>query len=129
MTKRKPDTVTEFRISLQDKQSEQLDDIVTAYMIGNVLPSVVRLINDVTGMAVVLSILAGIIGFTFIAGKDLDAPGLIDAFLTQREQAIAAGLIITAPGPLGPGLGIRLAELLGLLPEQDQNGGGGGGGF
>ena len=126
MTKRKPDTVNEVRISLQDKQSEQLDDIVTAYMIGNVLPSVVSLMKDVTGMIVLLSILAGLIGFKF-RPVGLDVPSVIDEFLTQRQQAIAAGVIIAGPGPLGPGLGLRLAQLLGLLPEQDQNGGGGGG--
>ena len=125
MTKRKPDSVNEYRISLQDKQSEQLDDIVTAYMIGNVLPSVVSLMKDVTGMIVLLSILAGLIGFKFRPGG-LDVPDVIDEFLTQRQQAIAAGVIISG-GPLGPGIGLRLAQLLGLLPEQDQNGGGGGG--
>ena len=125
MTKRKPDKVIEYRISLQDKQSEQLDDIVTAYMIGNVLPSVVSLMKDVTGMIVLLSILAGLIGFKF-RPVGLDVPDVIDEFLTQRQQAIAAGVIISG-GPLGPGIGLRLAQLLGLLPEQDQNGGGGGG--
>jgi len=127
MTKRKPDRVNEIRISLQDKQSEQLDDIVTSYMIGNVLPSVVSLMKDVTGMIVLLSILAGLIGFKF-RPVGLDVPDVIDEFLTQRQQAIAAGVIISG-GPLGPGIGLRLAQLLGLLPEQDQNGGGGGGGF
>ena len=126
MTKRKPDTVNEVRISLQDKQSEQLDDIVTAYMVGNVLPSVVSLMKDVTGMIVLLSILAGLIGFKFRPVGPLDVPGVIDEFLTQRQQAIAAGVVI-AGGPLGPGFGLRLAQLLGLLPEQDENGGGGGG--
>jgi len=125
MTKRNPETVNEIRISLQDKQSQQLDDIVTAYMIGNVLPSVVSLMKDVTGMIVLLSILAGLIGFKF-RPVGLDVPDVIDEFLTQRQQAIAAGVIISG-GPLGPGIGLRLAQLLGLLPEQDQNGGGGGG--
>jgi len=128
MTKRKPDTVNEIRISLQDKQSEQLDDIITAYMVGNVLPSVVSLMKDVTGMIVLLSIIAGLIGFKFRPVGTLDVPGVIDEFLTQRQQAIAAGVVISG-GPLGPGIGLRLAQLLGLLPEQDQNGGGGGGGF
>ena len=127
MTKRNPETVNEIRISLQDKQSQQLDDIVTAYMVGNVLPSVVSLMKDVTGMIVLLSILAGLIGFKFRPVGPLDVPGVIDEFLTQRQQAIAAGVIIAGPGPLGPGLGLRLAQLLGLLPEQDQNDGGGGG--
>ena len=125
MTKRDPDNVTEIRISLQDKQSQQLDDIITAYMVGNVLPSVVSLMKDVTGMIVLLSILAGLIGFKF-RPVGLDVPDVIDEFLTQRQQAIAAGVIISG-GPLGPGIGLRLAQLLGLLPEQDQNGGGGGG--
>ena len=127
MTKRKPDNVNEFRISLQDKQSEQLDDIITAYMVGNVLPSVVSLMKDVTGMIVLLSIIAGLIGFTFRPSGSLDVPGVIDQFLTQRQQYIAAGGIIAGTGLFGPGLGLRLAQLLGLLPQKDENGGGGGG--
>ena len=126
MTKRKPDSVKEVRISLQDRQSQQLDDIVTAYMIGNVLPSVVSLMKDVTGMIVFLSLAAHVLGFTYKPGINLDIPGVIDDFATQRQQAIAAGVIISG-GPLGPGIGLRLAQLLGLLPEQDENGGGGGG--
>jgi len=118
MTKRDPETVNEIRISLQDKQSQQLDDIVTAYMIGNVLPSVVSLMKDVTGMIVLLTLLAAIIGFPYRPAA-LDVPGAIDEFLTQRQQAIAAGVLIAGPGPLGPGWGLRLAQLLGLLPEKE----------
>jgi len=119
MTKRKPDSVKEVRISLQDRQSQQLDDIVTAYMIGNVLPSVVSLMKDVTGMIVFLSLAAYVLGFTYKPGINLDIPGVIDDFATQRQQAIAAGVIISG-GPLGPGIGLRLAQLLGLLPEKEE---------
>ena len=116
MTKRKPDKVIEYRVSLQDKQSEQLDDILTVAMIGNILPSVVDLMKDVSAMVLILTAIAGLIGFTFIVSDDLSASQVIDAFLTQRQQAIAAGtLMVSVPS----GAGRLLAHLLGLFPEQE----------
>jgi hypothetical protein len=64
MTKRKPDSVTEFRISLQDKQSEQLDSMIAAYQINKVATPLVALLSDVSAMA-------------FITGM-LEAAGVID---------------------------------------------------
>ena len=40
MTKRKPDTVVEYRISLQDKQSEQLDSLIAAIQCNRVTTGV-----------------------------------------------------------------------------------------
>jgi len=64
MTKKKPNSVTEFRISLQDKQSEQLDSMIAAYQINKVATPLVALLSDVSAMA-------------FITGM-LEAMGLID---------------------------------------------------
>ena len=46
MTKRKPDQVIEYRVSLQDKQSEQLDSIIAAYQFGRVMNPLTKLFTD-----------------------------------------------------------------------------------
>jgi len=125
MTKRKPDQVIEYRISLQDKEREILESAVGAYQINRIMTPIVTLMNDVTGMMVLLSLVAGVLGFTFITnllGPDPSAGDVIDAFLTQREQAVAAGVIIAGVGPLGPSFGWRLAQMLGLIPEKEESG-------
>ena len=116
MSKNKPKETIEYVIRLQDKERQLLDDAIGAYQINRIMTPIVTLMNDVTGMAVLLSLLASVIGFTFIVGEDLDAAGLIDAFTTQREQAIAAGIIVTSP--LGFGLGGQISKWLGLFPEK-----------
>jgi len=125
MTKRDPDQVIEHRISLQDKQSEQLDDILTVYMIGNILPSLVEVMKDKDAWVALLVLLAGSLGFVFLVDDDLSIAGLIDSFFSQRDQAIAMGIISITPGPwrlfLSP-----IASFLGLYPDQDTTGGGGG---
>jgi len=122
MTKRKPDKVIEYRFSLQDKEREILDQFVNAHTFNSITTPIVSLMNDVTGMIVFLSLVASVLGFTFLTGmlgSDPDMADVIDAFLTQREQAIAAGVVLAGVGPLGPGWGLRLVQLLGLLPEQE----------
>ena len=80
-------------------------------MIGNVLPSAVSLMKDVTGMIVVLTIIAGLIGFTFRpTGDSIDQ--IVDEFLTQQQQAKAAGILFGVP------LGHRISQILGLWPQQ-----------
>jgi len=63
MTKRKPDQVIEYRVSLQDKQSEQLDGIIAAYQINKIVTPLVALLTDVKAMAFITGLLeaAGII--------------------------------------------------------------------
>ena len=62
MTKRKPDQVIEYRVSLQDKQSEQLDSLIAAVQfkqvssgIGSVfqglgIPEITKTLKDPTEM-------------------------------------------------------------------------------
>jgi len=57
MTKRKPDQVIEYRVSLQDKQSEQLDSMIAAYQINKVATPLVALLSDVSAMAIIAGIL------------------------------------------------------------------------
>jgi len=57
MTKRKPDQVIEYRVSLQDKQSEQLDSMIAAYQINKIATPLVALLSDVSAMAIIAGIL------------------------------------------------------------------------
>ena len=83
----------EYRISLQDKQAEQLDSLIGAYQLNRVLTPIVTLMNDVTGMVVFLSIVAatGLAGATFAfnvrTGADLAMAELLDLFWVQRMEA------------------------------------------
>jgi len=57
MTKKKVDQVIEYRISLQDKQSEQLDTIIAAFAFNKVGTPLVALLSDVSAMLVITGIL------------------------------------------------------------------------
>jgi hypothetical protein len=116
MSKNKPKETIEYVIRLQDKERQMVESAIGAYQVNRIATPLVSLMSDVSGMAVLLSLLASVIGFTFIVSDDLDTAGLIDAFTTQRDQAIAAGVIISSP--LGPGLGGLLSKWLGLFPEK-----------
>ena len=116
MAKRKPDQTITHRIELQEKERELLSHIVylegTTKAFNNVAEPIVKLMNDVTGMITVMSILAatGItgVGFVFLASEDLSVGSVVDQFISQRNQAaVAQGLDLAAspyeslPGPLG----------------------------
>ena len=108
MTKRKPDQVIEYRISLQDKQAEQLDSIVVGYQFNKIFTPIVSLMNDITGMAVFLELVAalGLAGVAFIFAKTEGGPyqdvsTMIADWLLQRDQsAAAAGITLVGRGPL-----------------------------
>jgi len=125
MSKRKPDKTIVHRIELQEKERELLSHIVylegTTKAFNNVAEPIVKLLNDVTGMITVMSILAatGItgVGFIFLASEDLSIGTVVDQFLSQRQQAaVAQGLDLAAqpfeslPGPLG-----EIAEQYGIF--------------
>jgi len=57
MTKRKPDQVIEYRVSLQDKQSEQLDSMIAAYQINKVATPLVALLSDASAMLLITGLL------------------------------------------------------------------------
>ena len=122
--KRKPDQVIEYRISLQDKQSEQLDSLIGAYQLNRVLTPIVTLMNDVTGMAVFLTLIAALgatgVAFTFVTtmlATDSTAAELLDAFTTQRQQAIAAGATVGVFG-FGSPITAQILTLFGLTPQE-----------
>jgi len=57
MTKRKPDQVIEYRVSLQDKQSEQLDSMIAAYQVNKIATPLVALLSDASAMLLITGML------------------------------------------------------------------------
>ena len=87
MTKRKPDQVVEYRISLQDKQSEQLESVIIAYQFNRILTPLVEILKDNTAMALIFTAIAGYLGFEWVAGKYEDTVGMYADFKTQFKQS------------------------------------------
>jgi len=117
MSKNKPKATYEVVIRLQDKERQLIGDAITAYQVRAVGDAIVKpgvaLLSDNTAMLAILTALASLLGFTFLASEELSVGGLVDAFLTQREAAILSGLIsIPLGGPLGAAWGKRIADLL-----------------
>jgi hypothetical protein len=70
MTKRKPDQVIEYRVSLQDKQSEQLDSIIAAYQLNKIGTPLVALLSDGSAMLIIAGLLEAY-GITDIIPNDI----------------------------------------------------------
>jgi len=87
MTKRKPDQVIEYRISLQDKQAEQLESVIIAYQFSRFISPLVDILKDNTAMALILSAIAGYLGFNWVAGVYEDTMGMFEDFKTQFKQS------------------------------------------
>jgi len=116
--------VIEYRISLQDKLNDQVDSLIGAYQINRIFTPIVTLMNDVTGMIVFLTILAAVgvtgVTFTFLTAmltSDSSVAEAIDAFTTQRQQAIAAGATVGVFGLSSP-ITAQILSLFGLVPEE-----------
>ena len=62
MPKRKPDKIIEYRISLQDKEREILDQLSTAYTVNKVGTPLVALISDGSAMILVTAFLYSLFG-------------------------------------------------------------------
>lgn len=136
MSKNKPKETIEYVIRLQDKERQLAESVIGAYQMNRIATPIINLMNDVTGMVVLLTVLAAVgvtgVTFTFLTAMlttDSSMADIIDAFTTQREQAIAAGATVGVFG-LGSPLTAQILSLLGLMPESEGgSGGGGGGGF
>jgi len=106
MTKKSPNQVIELRISLQDKQIEQLDSFITSYQINRILTPIVTLMNDISGMAVFLTLasalgFAGVVFAFTVTTPTEDMHVLLTDFFLQRDQAaMASGVTIAARGPI-----------------------------
>ncbi len=132
MAKRPPDKVIEYRISLQDYERDMFNSAIGAYQMNRIVTPIITLMNDVTGMVVFLTILAAVgvtgVTFTFLTAMlttDSSMADVIDAFTTQRQQAIAAGATVGVFG-LGSPITAQILSMFGLMPESEGGGGGGG---
>ena len=112
MTKRDPDQVIEYRISLQDKLNEQVDGVIAAYQINKVATPLVALLSDTSAMLLITGLLeaTGVI--------DLDK-GILreiaDGIYENYGDAMKAYLldpvdIAINPLDLGTGLPMDIAE-------------------
>jgi len=108
--------VVEHRITFGTKERQQIDQLTNSLEVQNYSKSfenlatpIVNLMSDVSGMVVLLTILAalGVTGatFTFLyaASRADDVAEVLDSFLTQRDQAIilAGGEVIFGAVPGG----------------------------
>jgi hypothetical protein len=137
MSKRKPDQVIEFRISLQDKERELLEHIVyvegTAKAFNQFTEPFVEIVKDVSAMSLIFGALAAYGGWKYVVSPGIEtAEDLFADFMEQydveRKARTAAGEAVggvggLVPGPLGP-----LFRFLGIYIQRGNDGGGGGGG-
>jgi len=124
MAKRSPDKVIEYRISLQDYERDMFSSAIGAYQMNRIMTPIVTLMNDVTGMIVFLTILAAVgvtgVTFTFLTAmltSDASVADAIDQFVTQRDQAIAAGATVGIFG-FGSPITAQILNLFGLTPQE-----------
>jgi len=120
MPKKHPTEVYEIRISLQDREKEMADQFLTAWSFNRIATPLVEVLKDKTAIAALLTLLATATGFVFLASEELSVAGLIDAYFSQREQAIAAGIIRVGATAVPGGIGISylISQFLGLYSEQ-----------
>jgi len=116
MSKRKPDQVIEFRISLQDKERELLEHIVyvegTAKAFNQFTEPFVEIVKDVSAMSLIFGALAAYGGWKYVVSPGIEtAEDLFEDFMQQydveRAARTAAGEAAEyvgerVPGPLGP---------------------------
>ena len=124
MAKRRPDKVVEFRISMQDFERDMFSSAIGAYQMNRIMTPIVTLMNDVTGMIVFLTILAAVgvtgVTFTFLTAmltSDSSVADAIDQFVTQRDQAIAAGATVGIFGLSSP-ITAQILTMFGLTPQE-----------
>ena len=83
-----------------------VESAIGAYQVNRVLTPIVTLMNDISGMAVFLTVAAslGLTGVVFLftaTGSEEDMHVLLTDFFIQRDQAAAAaGVTVVARGPI-----------------------------
>jgi len=112
MSKKKPDSVTEFRISLQDKQSEQLDALITAVQVKAFAGPVVEVLSSPVALAAIIGmILAAASKYLGVDWEDQVEGKTVEQIRDWMETqnlvvggifAIIGGLL---GGPWGAGIG------------------------
>lgn len=89
MPKPKPDQIIRHEYVLGKVERQQLEQLSAAYSINRVLSPLVTLLNDVTGVATVLGLLAVGLGFKYdvYSGPAATTADLIQDFADQARQA------------------------------------------
>jgi hypothetical protein len=112
MTKREPDQVIEYRISLQDKLNEQVDGVIAAYQINKVATPLVALLSDVSAMLVITGILeaTGVIDVDKGILREI-ADGVYENYGDAMKAYLMDPVdIIINPLDIGTGLPMDIAE-------------------
>ena len=117
MSKKKPDSVTEFRISLQDKQSEQLDALITAVQVRAFAGPVVEVLSSPVAMlAIIGMILAAGSKYlpenweTIVEGKTVEQV----ADWMETENLVVGGIFAIIGGLLGGPWGASIGFATGV---------------
>jgi len=112
MTKREPDQVIEYRISLQDKLNEQVDSAIAAYQINKVATPLVALLSDTSAMLLITGLLeaTGIIDLDKGVLREI-GDGLYENYGDAMKAYLMdpADLIIN-PLDIGTGLPMDVAQ-------------------
>jgi hypothetical protein len=89
LAKPKPDQIIRYEFVLGKVDRQQLEQANAAYSINRVLSPLVTLLNDVTGVATVLALLAVGLGFKYdvYSGPAATTAELIGDFADQARQA------------------------------------------
>lgn len=92
MTKRKPEKVIEYRISLQDKERELLEHLVyvegTAKAFNQFTEPFVEILKDNTAMVLIMTALAGYLGWEYVANPALTNAGELLADWQAQYAAV-----------------------------------------
>jgi len=94
MPKAAPTQVIVHRIEFQESERELLRDLGMAYSFNKVSQPIVALLNDNTTMLLILTALAGWLGFTYIPPALEEGINLVGDFKEQLDSAIEQGTVI-----------------------------------
>jgi len=93
--RRRPKEVVEHRISFQDSERQMVEDIIAQRWLktgseafSNIATPIVKLLNDVTGLAAFLTLSGLFVGFKFYPSEIDNAQKMIEDFIQQAEEFI-----------------------------------------
>lgn len=94
MPKSKPDQVIVHRLEFQESERETLNMMAGAWTFDRILNPFIRLINDNTTLVLILTFIAGYLGFKWIPPKVEEGIDIITDFRDQFEAAVEQGTVI-----------------------------------
>ncbi len=122
MPKRKPDEVIVHRIELQQTEREALEMAAASYSFRNIANPIINLINDNTSLMLILTLIAGYLGFKWIPPKIEEGIDLITDFKDQLDDAVEQGTVareswnVYRQGSIDPVVGaVRRGPLWGTI--------------